>query len=84
MGRLIHSTVTSLDGYAEAADGGGLRRARLGRGLRGLVDADHLFVTSTAVGGDKRFLPDGVRLDLELVGQRAFGSGLTQAHHRAR
>jgi hypothetical protein len=28
------------------------------------------------VGGGKRFFPDGVRLDLELLGKRRFGSGV--------
>ena len=32
----------------------------------------HPSVTSIVVGGGKRFFPDGVRLDLELVEQRAF------------
>jgi dihydrofolate reductase len=50
----------------------------------GLVDEYHLFMTSTVVGGGKRFFPDGVRLDLELVEQRAFDSGLIFARYRAR
>ncbi|NYJ07831.1 dihydrofolate reductase family protein [Petropleomorpha daqingensis] len=50
----------------------------------GLVDEYHLFVTTSVVGGGKRFFPDGVRLDLELVDQRAFDSGLIHAHYRAR
>jgi dihydrofolate reductase len=50
----------------------------------GLVDEYHLFVTTSVVGGGKRFFPDGVRLDLELVEQRAFGSGLLYARYRAR
>jgi dihydrofolate reductase len=33
----------------------------------GLVDEYHLFITTSVVGGGKRFFPDGVRLDLELV-----------------
>ncbi|GAB3446004.1 hypothetical protein GCM10027436_35960 [Actinophytocola sediminis] len=31
------------------------------------------------VGGGKRFFPDGVRLDLDLVEERAFASGLIYA-----
>ena len=50
----------------------------------GLVDEYHLFLTTTVVGGGKRFFPDGVRLDLELVGQRAFASGLIYANYRTR
>jgi hypothetical protein len=36
------------------------------------------------VGGGKRFFPDGVRLDLDLIEERAFGSGLIYARYRAR
>ncbi len=50
----------------------------------GLVDEYHLFMTTSVVGGGKRFFPDGVRLDLELVGQRVFDSGLIYAHYRTR
>jgi dihydrofolate reductase len=50
----------------------------------GLVDEYHLFTTSSVVGGGKRFFPDGVRLDLELVDQRAFDSGLLYARYRTR
>jgi dihydrofolate reductase len=48
----------------------------------GLVDEYHLFMTSSVVGGGKRFFPDGVRLDLDLVEQRAFDSGLIYARYR--
>ena len=34
--------------------------------------------------GGKRFFPDGLRLDLELVEERAFGSGLIYAGYRTR
>ena len=50
----------------------------------GLVDEYHLFVTTSVVGGGKRFFPDGVRLDLELVEEHAFPSGLIHAHYRTR
>ncbi len=50
----------------------------------GLVDEYHLFVTTTVVGGGKRFFPDGVRLDLELVEERAFRTGLIYARYRTR
>jgi dihydrofolate reductase len=50
----------------------------------GLVDEVHLFVTTTVVGGGTRFFPDGMRLDLELVGQRTFGSGLVHTRYRPR
>ncbi|RBY85648.1 dihydrofolate reductase family protein [Blastococcus sp. TF02A-30] len=50
----------------------------------GLVDEYHLFLTTSVVGGGKRFFPDGVRLDLELVEERAFASGLLYARYRTR
>ena len=50
----------------------------------GLVDEYHLFVTTTVVGGGKRFFPDGVRLDLDLVEERSFASGLVYSRYRAR
>ncbi|MGO1023534.1 dihydrofolate reductase family protein [Streptomyces rubiginosohelvolus] len=51
----------------------------------GLVDEYHLFITTSVVGGGKRFFPDGVRLDLELVEERAFAaSGLIYARYRTR
>ena len=50
----------------------------------GLVDDYHLFITTTVVGGGTRFFPDGVRLDLDLVEQRPFASGLIYAHYRTR
>ncbi|TYR52218.1 dihydrofolate reductase family protein [Streptomyces parvus] len=51
----------------------------------GLVDEYHLFITTSVVGGGKRFFPDGVRLDLELAEERAFAaSGLIYARYRTR
>jgi dihydrofolate reductase len=50
----------------------------------GLVDEYHLFITTTVVGGGKRFFPDGVRLDLELVEERSFHTGLIYARYRTR
>jgi dihydrofolate reductase len=50
----------------------------------GLVDEYHLFITTSVVGGGKRFFPDGVRLDLDLVQERVFDSGLIYAHYRTR
>ena len=50
----------------------------------GLVDEYHLFTTTSVVGGGKRFFPDGVRLDLDLVEERSFDSGLIYARYRTR
>jgi len=41
----------------------------------GLVDEYHLFLAPAVVGRGTRVLPDDVRLDLELLGERRFASG---------
>jgi dihydrofolate reductase len=48
----------------------------------GLVDEVHLFVWPVVVGGGKRFLPDRVRLQLELLDERRFGSGAVYLRYR--
>lgn len=50
----------------------------------GLVDEFHLLVTSSVVGAGTRFFPDGVRLDLELLEERSFASGIFYARYRTR
>jgi dihydrofolate reductase len=50
----------------------------------GLVDEWHLFVTPVVVGGGTRYLPDGVRLDLDLVDERRFGNGVVLLRYRTR
>ena len=47
-----------------------------------LVDELHLFVAPAVVGGGTRSLPDGLRLDLELLDQRRFESGFAHLHYR--
>jgi dihydrofolate reductase len=42
----------------------------------GLVDELHLFLAPVVVGGGIHALPDGLRLDLELLEERRFGSGV--------
>jgi dihydrofolate reductase len=42
----------------------------------GLVDEIHLFVSPIVVGGGTRALPDGVRVELELLAERRFGNGV--------
>ena len=49
----------------------------------GLVDELHLFMSPVVVGGGNPALPDGVRLDLELVDERRFGNGVVYLHYRA-
>jgi dihydrofolate reductase len=48
----------------------------------GLVDQYQLFVVPVVVGGGKRCLPDGIRLDLQLVEQRRFDSGTLYMSYR--
>jgi dihydrofolate reductase len=49
-----------------------------------LVDECHLFLTPIVVGGGKQALPDNVRLKLELLDERRFGSGVVHLHYRTR
>jgi dihydrofolate reductase len=48
----------------------------------GLVDEYHLFVVPVVVGGGKHFLPNRVRLQLELVDERRFGNGVVYLRYR--
>jgi dihydrofolate reductase len=48
----------------------------------GLVDEYHLFVTPVVVGGGRQFLPDDVRLKLDLVDERRFGNGMVYLRYR--
>jgi dihydrofolate reductase len=48
----------------------------------GLVDECHLFLSPILVGGGTRALPDGVRLELELVDARRFGNGAVYLRYR--
>jgi len=50
----------------------------------GLVDEYHVFVVPVVVGGGKRFLPNDVRLKLELLDERRFGNGVVHLHYRTR
>ncbi len=52
------------------------------RSKAGLVDECHLFVAPIVVGGGTRALPDGVRLELELLDERRFGNGVVYLHYR--
>jgi dihydrofolate reductase len=48
----------------------------------GLVDECHLLLGPIAVGGGKPALPQGVRVELELLGERRFRSGVVHLHYR--
>jgi len=50
----------------------------------GLIDECHLFLMPIIVGGGKQFLPDNVRLELELLEERRFGSGVVFLRYRTR
>jgi dihydrofolate reductase len=50
----------------------------------GLVDDLHHLQHPVVVGGGTRALPVGVRLDLELVDEHRFASGVVYTHHRRR
>jgi dihydrofolate reductase len=50
----------------------------------GLVDEYHLFVAPIMVGGGKQSLPNNVRMKLELLDERRFGSGMVHLHYRTR
>jgi dihydrofolate reductase len=48
----------------------------------GLVDELQLFLTPILVGDGKQSLPNGVRSNLELLGERRFGNGVVHLHYR--
>jgi len=50
----------------------------------GLVDEYAQFVSPVVVGGGTRFLPDGVRVDLELLDEHRFGNGVVYLRYRTR
>jgi dihydrofolate reductase len=50
----------------------------------GLVDELHQFVSPIAVGGGNHFLPDGVKVKLELLDERRFGNGVVHLHYRTK
>ena len=48
----------------------------------GLIDEVHLFLTPVLVGGGTPALPDGARVQLELLDERRFGNGVVHLHYR--
>ena len=50
----------------------------------GLVDEWHLFLAPILVGGGQQSLPNNIRLKLELLDERRFGSGVVYLHYRTR
>jgi dihydrofolate reductase len=47
-----------------------------------LVDECRLFIAPVIVGGGKRWLPEGLRLELELLEERRFGNGMAYLRYR--
>ncbi len=50
----------------------------------GLIDECHLFIIPIIVGGGKQAFPHNVRLELELLDERRFGSGVVFLRYRTR
>ena len=75
MAKLIHTAITSLDGYIADEKGQAFRA--------GLIDEVRLFVNPVIVGGGTRFLPDGLRLDLRTVDERRFAGGVVHLRYQA-
>jgi dihydrofolate reductase len=50
----------------------------------GLVDECRLFLVPVVLGGGKRALPEGRRMDLELIEERHFGNGTVHLRYRTR
>ena len=50
----------------------------------GLIDECNLFILPIIVGGGKPCLPEHVRLELELLDERRFDSGVVFLHYRTR
>jgi dihydrofolate reductase len=56
-----------------------------GQAIRaGLVDEYRFFLVPVSVGGGKRALPDGIRIDLELLDERRFRGGAVYLRYRQR
>jgi dihydrofolate reductase len=68
-------------GHDLTVDGPGLAVSAL---RAGLVDEVGQYITPVVVGGGTRFLPDDLRLDLELADQRRFANGVVYVHYRVR
>jgi dihydrofolate reductase len=50
----------------------------------GLVDECHQFISPVIVGGGTPWLPDGLRVPLELLDERRFGNGVVHLHYAVR
>jgi riboflavin biosynthesis pyrimidine reductase len=50
----------------------------------GLVDECHLFLTPIIIGGGKQSLPDNLQLELDLLEERRFDSGVIFLRYRTK
>lgn len=50
----------------------------------GLIDECHVFLVPVSVGGGKKFLPDEIRLEMELLEDRRFGDGVVFLRYQVR
>jgi dihydrofolate reductase len=50
----------------------------------GLIDEVHLFLNPVIIGGGTRALPDDVRLNLDLLDEHRFDSGVVHLHYAVR
>jgi dihydrofolate reductase len=76
------SAVRELKASADVSIGGpGLAAHAL---RAGLVDELHQFLNPVIVGGGTHWLPPGLRLDLELLDEARFPSGVIHLHYRVR
>lgn len=48
----------------------------------GLVEECQFFISPVVVGGGKRFLPEDLKVDLELLDERRFGNGVVYLRYR--
>lgn len=83
MARLVYSAIASLDGYIEDLHGE-FAWAAPDEEVHSFIDEYHLFLTPIIVGGGKPALPANVRLELELLAERRFDSGVVFLHYRVR
>ena len=50
----------------------------------GLIDECHVFLVPVSVGCGKKFLPDNIRLEMELLEDRRFGNGMVFLRYQVR
>lgn len=78
------AAVGELKGAAEADLGIGGATLAADALRAGLVDELHQFLYPVIVGGGTPWLPDDLRLDLELLDERRFPTGVVYLHYRTK